>query len=113
MRDLSPADIKAGMVDGKIMLIDVREPHEFSEARISGAFNFPLSTFDPLAMPVTGDRQIVFHCGTGKRSGMALDQCQQEGVAVTSHMAGGIQAWRKDGLKVIAVDPSTGQLKEI
>lgn len=112
MRDLSPTAIKDALEAGEIILIDVREPHEFNEARIRGAFNFPLSSFDPAVLPVSPGRQVILHCGTGRRSGMALDQCEKANVPVSSHMKGGITSWAEAGLPVIAVDPSTGRLVE-
>ena len=111
MNELDPETVQKRLEAGEIMLVDVREPHEFSEARIEGAFNYPLSTFSPDALPVDGKRDIVLHCGTGKRSGMALDRCCDAKVDGVAHMAGGLTAWRAGGLPVVAVDPSTGQLK--
>lgn len=110
MRELSPQTVKDMMDEGKAILIDVREPHEFSEARILGAFNFPLSSFEAKALPVGTGREVILQCGTAKRSGMALAKCAEAGVEVEAHMAGGLSAWRAAGLEAIAVDPSTGQL---
>lgn len=112
MENLTSDDVLQGLQNRDILLVDVREPHEFSEVRIKGAFNFPLSTFDPSALPVDDDRKIVLQCGTGKRSGMALQQCASAGVKVSAHLDGGIKAWRSTGKPTIMVDPSTGQLRE-
>ena len=75
----------------------MREPAEFAAERIHGALNFPLSTFDPGALPEAGDRLIVFQCGTGKRSGMAVERCRQAGHKLDAHLAGGITAWKSGG----------------
>ena len=53
---------------GKLLLIDVREPGEFAAERIPGAFLYPLSSFDASALPADGERRVVFHCRSGKRS---------------------------------------------
>lgn len=110
MREMTPAAVADLLGQGRIVLIDVREPHEYSEARIEGALNFPLSSFVPEALPTGGEREIVLHCGTAKRSADALQRCAAANVAVDAHMAGGISAWRADGLPVIGVDPATGEL---
>jgi rhodanese-related sulfurtransferase len=60
-----------------------------------------LSTFDPRALPDPADR-IVFQCGSGKRSAMAVERCQAAGLPVDSHMAGGIAAWRAANLPTAA-----------
>jgi rhodanese-related sulfurtransferase len=49
--DLSPETVHAALEAGEILLVDVREPHEFDAVRIAGAVNLPLSTFDPSALP--------------------------------------------------------------
>jgi rhodanese-related sulfurtransferase len=107
INDLSPADVSAMLDNGRIVLIDVREPQEYAAGRIHGALNFPLSTFDPKAVPMPADRTVVLQCGTGKRSAMAIERCQKEGLKVDSHLAGGIAAWRAAGLRTTVFDPAT------
>lgn len=110
VEDLSPAEIAAKLKDGSIVLIDVREPQEYAAERIHGALLFPMSTFDPAALPEGGKRSIVFHCGSGMRSTKAVMQCAGAGLAHRAHMTGGIQAWKAAGLPTIAFDPATGQV---
>lgn len=110
MREIAPDTVASQLRDGRIVLVDVREPHEYAEARIEGALNFPLSTFAPQALPAGGDREVVLHCGTAKRSASALQRCADAGVGVDAHMQGGLSAWREAGLPVVSVDPSTGEL---
>ncbi|HMO42637.1 MAG TPA: rhodanese-like domain-containing protein [Phenylobacterium sp.] len=110
--DLSPADVQARLEARSIILIDVREPAEYAGERIHGALNFPLSTFDPAALPDGGSRAIVLQCGSGKRSGMAMEACRKAGVTVAGHLAGGIGAWKSDGRPVIRIDPATGAVRD-
>ena len=111
--DLSPAQVRDSLAAREIVLIDVREPGEYAAERIHGALNFPLSTFDPEALPVGGSRAIVLQCGSGKRSAMALERCRQAGVTLAGHMAGGIGAWRAAGLPVVRIDPATGAVRDV
>jgi rhodanese-related sulfurtransferase len=104
LRNLSPAQIQQMMSEGSIMLIDVREPDEYRTEAIPGALLFPLSTFDPDALPLPGDCEIVFQCRSGKRSATAVERCLQRGLAHTAHMAGGILAWKMAGFPTIASD---------
>ena len=107
IKDLSPTEVSAMLGGGRIVLIDVREPQEYAAGRIHGALNLPLSTFDPKALPEPSDRTIVLQCGTGKRSAMAIERCQKEGLNVDCHLAGGIAAWRAAGLRTTVFDPAT------
>jgi rhodanese-related sulfurtransferase len=112
IRDLSPIDVHEQLHRGEIVLIDVREPAEFAVERIHGALNFPLSTFDPAALPRRADRALVMQCGSGKRSAMAVERCQAAGLAVDSHLAGGLGAWRAAGLPSVTLDPNTGAVRD-
>jgi rhodanese-related sulfurtransferase len=112
-RDLTPGDVAALLQDRRIVLVDVREPAEFAAERIHGALNFPLSTFDPGALPAGGDRQVVLQCGSGKRSAMAVERCRAEDVAVDAHLAGGITAWKGARLPTISFDPASGAILDV
>jgi rhodanese-related sulfurtransferase len=104
----TPRAIREALARGEIVLIDVREPNEYAAERIHGALLFPLSTFDPAGLPDDVGKQVVVHCGSGKRSEMALNKAVAAGVKVRSHMGGGIIAWKAEGLPVVSTDPATG-----
>ncbi len=108
LHELSPAEVKAKMDAGEVVVIDVREPREYGGERIPGALNYPLSTFDPKCLPA-GGKPVVLHCGVGKRSAMAAQKCFDGGAAEATHMAGGLGAWKQAGLPLIVTDPETGQ----
>jgi rhodanese-related sulfurtransferase len=110
--ELSPEDVQLGLAERGILLIDVREPSEFAAERIHGALLFPLSTFDPAALPDVGERAIVLHCGSGKRSAMALTRCLEAGFKQVAHMTGGLMAWKNAGYPVISIDPETGKVRD-
>ena len=110
--DLDPRDVARQLKEDAIMLIDVREPAEYAAERIHGALLFPLSTFDPQALPKPGKHKIVFQCGSGMRSAKAVAQCQAAGLSNDSHVKGGIKAWKSAGLPTISVDPETGQTRD-
>jgi rhodanese-related sulfurtransferase len=110
--DLSPADVKAGLEKRSIVLVDVREPAEFAAERVHGALNYPLSTFDPAALGVLPMAQVVFQCGTGKRSGMAIERCVTAGLPIVRHLKGGIAAWKSSSLPTVSLDAGTGQVRD-
>ena len=107
LHELTPTEVHHALHDRTIVLIDVREPQEYVTERIHGALLFPLSTFDPRAMPADG-RPVVHHSGSGKRSAMAVAKCVESGVPITQHMKGGIMAWKHARFPIITLDPGTG-----
>jgi rhodanese-related sulfurtransferase len=97
VRDLSVEEVAAGMKEGKILLVDVREPRETEVERIPGSFLLPLSTFDPTEIPEPEGKTVVFSCRSGVRSVKASEIAQASGFAYDSHMAGGLLAWKEAG----------------
>lgn len=112
LRELTPAEVHAELAAHRVVLIDVREPPEYAAERIYGALLFPLSTFDPASLPEPGLRPIVFHCGSGKRSAMAVERCHKAGLAIDAHMTGGISAWKQAGLPTVRLDADTGAVRD-
>jgi rhodanese-related sulfurtransferase len=81
-----------------MVLVDVREAHEYAAGHIPGAVSMPLSTFDPAVLPVAEGKQIVFACQAGKRSLAALQQARLAGSPnVAGHYPGGFAGWRAAG----------------
>ena len=108
-KQLAPRRVLSRISAAKSLLLS---PAEFAAERIHGALNFPLSTFDPAALPEAGDRLIVFQCGSGKRSAMAVEQCRKAGHAIDSHLGGGIMAWKAAGLPTVTIDSATGSVRD-
>jgi rhodanese-related sulfurtransferase len=98
IQDLPPAEVADRVKQGAV-LIDVREPAEFDAEHIEGAQLFPLSSFDPNRLPK--DVPLIFNCGIGKRSAMAVARAQQAGYAHDAHLMGGLQAWKAAGLPTV------------
>ena len=106
---LTPQEVQDGIARGAMVLVDVREPLEFAEGRIPGSLLFPLSTFDPSALPDVSPKKLVFSCRSGRRSVTAFNAAADAGIPVFGHLEGGILAWNSAGLPVIQTDPATGQ----
>ncbi|WP_210484749.1 rhodanese-like domain-containing protein [Microvirga antarctica] len=93
--DLDRAAIKSGLADGSILLVDVREPHEFTEGHIPGSVSHPLSTFDPTAIPTT--KRVILSCRSGVRSARAAEIAQAAGIDFREHYKGGFKDWSEAG----------------
>jgi rhodanese-related sulfurtransferase len=98
VRDLTPQEVAHGLQEGRIVLVDVREPNETALERFPDAVLVPLSAFDPAAIPEPAGRDVVFACRSGRRSVTASLAAQEQGFAYGSHLAGGILAWKAAGL---------------
>jgi rhodanese-related sulfurtransferase len=98
VRHLSPEEVARGLTEGRILLVDVREPRELDVERFPEAVSAPMSEFDPAALPDPGDRQVVFACQVGQRSAIAAQIAQAAGLPYDAHLAGGLKAWKAAGL---------------
>jgi rhodanese-related sulfurtransferase len=98
VHNLSPEEVARGLTEGRMLLIDVREPNEVAAEAYPDAVVIPLSSFDPAAIPDPQGRQVVFACRSGKRSVTASLAAQEAGYPYDAHMAGGILEWKASGL---------------
>lgn len=98
VKNLTAEEVAAGMAEGRVLLVDVREPNETAIERYPGAFQLPMSVFDPAAIPNPQGRRVVFACRSGSRSVTASLMAQAAGLAYDAHLAGGILAWKAVGL---------------
>ena len=94
--DLDRETVKRGLADGSIVLVDVREPHEFAAGHIPGSVSHPLSAFDPETLRELGGR-IVFSCASGVRSLRAVELAQGARLPVNEHYGGGFKEWAMAG----------------
>jgi rhodanese-related sulfurtransferase len=97
VHDLTPQDVARGLKDGRMLLVDVREPNEIAVESFPDAVVLPLSSFDPADIPDPQGRQVVFACRSGRRSVTASLAAQDRGLPYNAHMAGGILAWKAAG----------------
>jgi rhodanese-related sulfurtransferase len=98
VQNLTPDEVAAGLREGRMLLVDVREPNEIAVERYPGAVIVPLSMFDPAAIPDPEGKQVVFACRSGRRSVTASLAAQDGGYPYSAHLAGGILAWKAAGL---------------
>ena len=92
MAAAAPVAVKAGAEEGtidiatfekiiqenpaSIMLIDVRDPDEFSAGHFKTAINMPTEMLEGKIETLPSDKPIVFVCSTGARSGEAFYMLQ-------------------------------------
>ncbi len=92
------------MVKQGALLLDVREPDEFATEHAPKAQLIPLEQFSARMQEVAAykDKPVVVMCRTGRRSAKAAQLLQDAGFSQVSSVEGGIEAWKKAGLEVVA-----------
>lgn len=99
-QEISPPQLAALLANDQALVIDVREVDEFAAGHIPGAINMPLSVFQPSQLPEPEGKVLVLNCAAGRRSAMALEKCSAAQAQADTHLAGGFEAWRTNGLPI-------------
>ena len=94
-------DLKDRLDNGdKVFLLDVREPHEYSMAKIEGSILIPLGELPNSLEKLNRNEEIVALCHRGMRSADAVGFLLQQGFFKVKNLVGGIDAWS------VEIDPS-------
>jgi sulfur dioxygenase len=101
---VSAADGLALLGGSDYVLVDLREPKERERhGVIPGSLHAPYHDLEENIHPggllnelvaATG-KKLLFYCAYGERSAMAVKAAQDAGIATASHLAGGIDSWKK------------------
>ncbi|MGH7167056.1 MAG: rhodanese-like domain-containing protein [Candidatus Methylomirabilales bacterium] len=98
---ITPRELKDRLDKGDhIVILDVREPWEFSLAKIEGAVLIPLGSLPQSLDKLDRNVEIVAHCHHGMRSADAAGFLLQQGFTNVKNLVGGIDAWS------IQIDPT-------
>src|ERR671924_2381655 len=109
--EISPNDVKEALdVGDELLLLDVREPHEFAQGHLPGAINVPRGVLElkadadsPVADPAIAqkrDARVVTYCvkAPGARSLFAADTLATMGFTNVAAMTAGLNGWTEAGL---------------
>jgi thioredoxin 1 len=89
------------------ILLDVRTPHEFSEAHIKNAENIDWNSngFKTQVEQLDKSKPVFVYCLSGGRSASATEFLVANGFKEVYELDGGIMKWKAAGLPLV-VDPS-------
>lgn len=91
--EIQPEELKRRLDRGEdILVLDVREPHEFQICNIGGKL-IPLGELERRLSELDRGCEIVAHCKGGVRSAKAVELLLNAGFTRASSLAGGIIAW--------------------
>jgi molybdopterin/thiamine biosynthesis adenylyltransferase/rhodanese-related sulfurtransferase len=94
--EIQAAELEAARDGGEdLLLLDVRQPEEFSKARIEGSLLVPLGELEARLGELGGwrERRVVVTCHHGARSLRGAELLRQSGFTRVESLAGGIEAW--------------------
>jgi rhodanese-related sulfurtransferase len=85
-----------------VVVIDVREPHEYSGGHVPGATLIPVNSVFARREELPKDKKIVFVCAVGQRSALAAELAAAAGLPADQlfNLDGGTEAWKKAGQPV-------------
>jgi NADPH-dependent 2,4-dienoyl-CoA reductase/sulfur reductase-like enzyme/rhodanese-related sulfurtransferase len=81
--------------DTQALLLDVREPAEFTAGHVEGALNIPLPQLRARLGELPGDREIWVYCAAGQRSYYALRILRQHGYSCARNLSGGFTSYQQ------------------
>lgn len=99
----------AALVDAGAILLDVREPHEWQSGHAPKARHIPLGQLTARLRELPSGRPVVTVCRSGARSARAAALLARDGRQV-SNLAGGMHAWSRAGLPVVAKGGGSGRI---
>jgi adenylyltransferase/sulfurtransferase len=98
LEEITATELNARRLKGeRLQIIDVREPHEFEIAQISGTKLIPLSHVVSRMNEIDDSVDTVVHCKGGVRSAKAIEALKRAGFqGRLINLKGGITAWSEE-----------------
>jgi molybdopterin/thiamine biosynthesis adenylyltransferase/rhodanese-related sulfurtransferase len=100
--DITPKELNEQLSSGAdVVLIDVREPHEWNAGHLDAATHIPLAQVPQRLAEIPKDRDVVMICRSGGRSAHAQEHLiRQHGYTRVKNLVGGMKRWATE------VDPT-------
>jgi rhodanese-related sulfurtransferase len=96
MQTILPKELKKRLDAGeKPILLDVREPWEFSICKIEGSVNISMSEPEKLINELNANDEIIAICHHGMRSFQVCNYLENNGFNKVLNLDGGIDSWAK------------------
>ena len=96
MQTILPEELKKRLDAGeKPILLDVREPWEFTICKIEGSVNISMSEPEKLINKLNANDEIIAICHHGMRSFQVCNYLENNGFNKVLNLDGGIDSWAK------------------
>ena len=90
-----------------LVIIDVREMHEISRGTIKGAIPMPMASIPVRLNEIPKDKEVVFICRSGARSGQVCMFLGQHGYENVINLRGGMIGWVRSGNEPVLPEPAS------
>jgi molybdopterin/thiamine biosynthesis adenylyltransferase/rhodanese-related sulfurtransferase len=93
--NITPTELAERIARGDVVLIDVREPHEWNAGHLE-AQHIPLQQIPQRFAEIPTDRDVVMICRSGARSEHARAFLANQGYTRVLNLVGGMLRWARD-----------------
>ncbi len=115
IQELSPDDLDEMRENrDNLLIVDVREPNEYTAGHIEDAILIPRGTLEGAADPgykkrhavlcKAQQRPVVVYCESGGRSAMAAHTLTEMGFEEVYNLAGGVEVWEAEDYPLVKSD---------
>jgi rhodanese-related sulfurtransferase/glyoxylase-like metal-dependent hydrolase (beta-lactamase superfamily II) len=75
------------------LIVDVRTPSEYAEARIGNYANIPVSDYERFGQVLDRTKPVLLMCNSAYRSSLAAGLLEKQGFQDIGSLTGGLEAW--------------------
>ena len=102
-RTVTPQELVNMVNRDKAVVIDVRDPAEYSEGHIVDALNFPHTSLGGRVSELSKykDRPVILACKMGQHAGSAGTLLRKAGFENVLRLKGGLAEWRNQSMPVV------------
>lgn len=97
--EISTSELARMISDDDVVLIDIREPHEYEESAIPNAHFLPRAVLEfkilELENILNPQNKIILYCRSGNRSALSAASLMKMGFSNVMSLAGGYEAWKE------------------
>ncbi len=97
--EVTPA-AAADLVTAGAVVIDVREPDEWSAGHVPDSVLIPMSQVEARVAEIAPERVALIVCRSGGRSNAVAQLLSARGIDAVN-LAGGMHSWEREGLPVV------------
>jgi rhodanese-related sulfurtransferase len=101
LKSVDATTLKEWLDNDLVTLVDVREPAEYAGEHLPNSVLVPLSKFEPEQISFAGNKKLVLYCRTNNRSAQAAQKLFAAGFEEVTHLWGGMEDWKQEGLPTI------------
>ncbi len=97
LRTMSVSQLKSALAKREVVLVDVREPHEWKEGYIENAERIYFGELEEKAGSLPKRKPIAVTCSVGNRSSIGASILERKGFKEIYNVLGGMRAWQAMG----------------